>query len=83
MHHQRMSKEFLDEQLATRHLVAATTYEEALLIARALDAYAGFLTSVNRDFPAPEIRALADKAGVLSERFHEANAARDSIEQQR
>ena len=67
---------------SVRDLVHALDHDDLLLIHRALEAYAGLLTTADQAFPNPEQRRLAKRAEVLAEHARAANVARDWIEQE-
>lgn len=65
-----------------RRLAAALTHEDALLVSRALDAYAGTLGSADRPFPNPNQRAMASRAIELAKVYHEVNVVRGFMDEQ-
>lgn len=65
---------------STRHIIHGLDHDEARLVHRALDAYGAMLTAVDRDFPNPDQRALAEHCQTLAKRFQDANTARSFVE---
>lgn len=67
------------EATRARAAIAAFSHEDTLLMHRALAAYAGILRSIDREFPNPDQRRLANRADALSDYLSSLNQARDFV----